>query len=506
MKKNILLFHLYPFRPHVDYFEFLLENLKKKHNVTVIRCFNNFSNCYYKKINGDSINTCIKCNLYSNPLKDSFLPKLKPLNEENHKESLVSSLASAKRLETPEQIDDFFKKNKNEINLYNKDLNISKESFLNVLKKNKIDFVWGFNGRMDHTKMFFKACKQMDIPFISFEYPWFGNGINLIANEDCLSLKVYHYVNNTYGKYPLTFDQSKLAFKYANKRLKKIMDLEWRDFSSLKSHQKKSNYKVLILPSSRSEFEGHDDYFCNWGHSSHGFKLVIEELGIDNSDIYIQFHPIWFQKINKIDGKNPINFYMSWAAANNYNILSPSEVYERKDLILKSDIIVINGSSAGLEAGFMGKKIINVDKNKYTFSGVTIDIFDKNELSKLKVKIHNHDVSKVKRATLRFFYTIMFRVNSFEEDVIVESSTRVKFTSKNKLNVLERYMELANQKEFIINDKTFGENTEKFEDQFINKVFEDISINKEINSNDKNWKRYNKSINFLRSFIKKGDL
>ena len=261
---------------------------------------------------------------------------------------------------------------------------------MKLLDKYEIDFVWGFNGRMDHTNMFFKVCKEKDIPFISYEYPWFGNGINLIANQDCLSLKVYHYVNKTYGKHPLTYVQSELAFKYANKRFKKIMDLEWRDFSSLKSREVKSKYPVLILPSSRSEFEGHDDYICNWGHSSDGFKSVIEELGVKNSDIYIQFHPIWFQKINKIDGRNPIEFYTSWAKSNNFNILSPTEVYESKDLIKNSNIILINGSSAGLEAGFMGKKIINVDKNKYTYSGVTIDIYDKNELSNLKIKIKNH--------------------------------------------------------------------------------------------------------------------
>ena len=67
-------------------------------------------------------------------------------------------------------------------------------------------------------------------------------------------------------------------------------------------------------------------------------------------------------------------------------------------------------------------------------------------------------------------------------------------------------MELASRKKFIINDLTFGENTERFEDQFINRVFEDRVNNKVLKAIKKNWKRYNKNINFLRSFIQKGDL
>ncbi|MDA7655074.1 hypothetical protein OAG92_04820 [Akkermansiaceae bacterium] len=455
---------------------------------------------------GKGIATCLKCNIYSNPFEDLYLPKIKKGPNRDYKKSLVSAIASSKRLESTAQIAKFFENNQNFVANYNNDLNEAKRSFLQILNERKIDFVWGFNGRMDHTNIFFKTCKEEGVPFISFEYPWFGNGINLIANEDCLSLKVYHHLNQKFGHRPLTNDQCSLAFRYANNRFKKIMDVEWRDFSKLKSYRSESRYKILILPSSRSEFEGHDDYVSRWGHCTEGFKSVIDELGIHSSDVYIQFHPIWFQEINKIKGEHHVRFYAKWAKKNRFNILSSSEVFESKDLISKSDIILINGSSAALEAGLMGKKIINVDLNKYTYSGVTIDIFDKNELLNLKGRIGKHDTQNVRRSTLRFFYTIMFRINSLERDVIVESSTKVKFTRSDRLPLLEKYMEIATEGQFIINDKTFGEENEEGEDKFIEMIFNKESGREDPACDPSAWKSYNRTLNYFRSLFRKGDL
>lgn len=499
MKKNILIFHLYPFRPHVDYSKFLVDNLKDKHNVIVLRCFNNFSNCYYKSLKGNNLKTCIQCNLYSNPFNDTYLPNKKVEHVKDNRESIVSSIATAKRLESTQQIKKHFKNHSAEIDKYNLDLNKAFQTFLSIIKKKEVDFVWGFNGRMDHTKMFFKACKAENIPFISFEYPWFGNGINLIANEDCLSLKVYHYVNKKFSKHPLTYLQCQLAFKYASRRFNKQMGTEWRDYSSFKIQKSKQNIKALILPSSRSEFEGHNDYKCEWGHSTNGFRRVLEELDIDSSHVYIQFHPIWFQKVNGVSGKNPINYYTNWVKDMGYNAISSSETFESKDLISRSDLILINGSSAALEAGLMGKKIINVDKNKFTYSGVTIDVYKPESLSTLKQKINAHDVNTVKRATLRFFYSLMGRVNSFEREILATTSTKVKFAEKDFLPVLEDYMKTSINKKLIINDKTIGLKTEPIEDEFIADLF------KKNRTNQYKWKKYNKILGVFRSLIAKGD-
>ena len=153
-------------------------------------------------------------------------------------------------------------------------------------------------------------------------------------------------------------------------------------------------------------------------------------------------HPIWFQKIYSIDGSNIIDFYTEWANSNNISVISENSAFESKDLIQKSEIILINNSNVNvLRQGFWGKKIINIENNKFNYSGICLDVLSEKNIGDIKPWIKNFKSEKVQRKTFRFFYNIMFRINSYESNVRSNLSP-IRYSyyySKNKIkNIIER--------------------------------------------------------------------
>src|SRR5690606_28320696 len=116
------------------------------------------------------------------------------------------------------------------------------------------EFVFGFNGRMDHTAACFKVCKELGIPFISFETGDFGNGLRFIANSDCLDLNIWLKANRRFSNKSLNISQAIAAYSYAKRRFSKNFKNEWREYSGYQQYEGEKQYKIVVLPSSRSEF------------------------------------------------------------------------------------------------------------------------------------------------------------------------------------------------------------------------------------------------------------
>lgn len=506
---KVAIFLTYPFRPHKFHYKFLKNELSNS-GIKYIeyKGLNKKSLNYYKLINSKSFFSKLKYWIW----RLGYIPRFtstsdfkRNLKDKNFDSAINSVIATSNRFETKSQLNNFIENNKDFIKDYKNDLKESFIDFENFLKKNNINFVIGFNGRMDHTRVYFDVCKILNIPFFSYESSWFGNGLQLISNNDCLSLDVWHKSNKRFLKYKLSKNQSRLAAVYASSRFNKIMKSEWRDYSNNQHLPKefKNKIKVLILPSSRSEFEGHPDYISSWRHSTNGFLKIIDFLGVKKKDVYLQMHPIWFQKIYSIDGKNIIDFYREWANSYNISVISENFAFESKDLIAKSEIILINGSSACFEAGILGKKIINTENNKFNYSGICLDVLSEKNIGDIKPWIKNFKSEKVQRRTFRFFYNIMFRINSYESNVRSNlSPTSYNYNySKNKI---QKIIERAISRDDIFSDEYIYEGDMDYEKFYIDSILEGKTFEE--------FRDFKQGINYeniftkIRNIFPKGDL
>ena len=143
------------------------------------------------------------------------------------------------------------------------------QSTLRWIEKNKLEAVICFNGRMDLPRALTYACEKAGIPYITHERTWFGDGIQLIPNANCLSIAAVNKMAMDFQNKPLTLEQAKLAAKLVSERFLQRNVLEWRVYNKTPEPVSwpltSPGLRVLVLPSSRNEFSGHDEWKSGWG-------------------------------------------------------------------------------------------------------------------------------------------------------------------------------------------------------------------------------------------------
>lgn len=434
---RIGIFVFYPFRPHTSHLIYIKRNLEiLGHVVFEYRCNGMLDSCFYRIEKSKSPLACMACSHTINRSKFNQ-------NDLKYSKDWMAKgvLATLKRIEywstdTDEKYEEL-------LSQLNKDLAYTDAKFSNWLVNNSIDYVIGFNGRMDHTAVAFNRCKELSIPFASFESLWFGNGLQILPNADCLSLDYWHRMNRYFSDRPLTKTQLNKVWPYVKKKLKSGFDGEWRQFDF--EINKKIDAEVLVLPSSRSEFLGHPDYISEWGHSTEGFSSFIAEMGINPSKVVVKAHPIWLQAVRGIEQDSAFELYKKWCQEKGYYFDYDAGV-DPKYLASQVKFILVNGSSAAIELGLHGYKIVCVERSKYSFSGVCVDYLNNRQEIKFREK------KEVFKSTVRFMYGVMFRLGSLEGDVRFKGD----ITSFSYRNNLEYFEKLLGADDCFFNDETYG--------------------------------------------------
>jgi hypothetical protein len=304
---------------------------------------------------------------------------------------------------------------------------------VNWIKKNSIDAVIVFNGRMDVTKAVFEAAKAQNIKVVSLERTWFGDGLQILPQEDCLGLKSVNCMVGEWASRPLSIKQASRAAAYIASRFLGTNHTEWRSYNPNANVQKwpveGGRHKILLIPGSRNEIWGHPDWESEWAHPINAYDALIDHFKLEPSDIVLRAHPNWGEKIGKVDGLLPEAFYSAWAKKRGILVIPSKSNVSTLGLIRQCDAVVLAAGSAALEAGALGKQIIGVGPSNYMNAGIREDATSQKSLSKLSLR-KNLDISlqeeianEVRRKTLRFAYTITSRVPQFVEFVRCKTST-----------------------------------------------------------------------------------
>ena len=192
MKVGIACF--FPWRPHVQQANYLGRLLQDDgHAVEYLVCDGQLTSCYQKMVakRTESSFTCAKCILggfrtYSGG-KNVRLPRVDLIPNKDAIDWCQSSASTLYRGESFEHLES--EEKRSIARALEPGVQRAYASTLRWLNDSNVDALLTFNGRMDVTRATIEAADAADIPFVTMERPWFGDGIQLLPGEQCIGLR-----------------------------------------------------------------------------------------------------------------------------------------------------------------------------------------------------------------------------------------------------------------------------------------------------------------------------
>ncbi|WP_434650379.1 capsule biosynthesis protein [Pseudomonas sp. D1-2] len=432
---RIGLVNMFSFRPHVEHLYYLARMLEDGgHEIFYLTCDGAVSNCYSRAIKGKrKLEECPKCILggvRSFPVKNvtSVSSGSESLDSDVLDRLALSSSCTLNRTESE------IEWNEPQVVTVRESLyvpiNTVYQSAARWIEDNRIEAVICFNGRMDLPRAITYACEQKNIPYITHERTWFGDGLQLIPNANCLSLKALGDMVKEYDDRPLTAEQARLAGRLAGERFLQKNSLEWRLYNRNPEPAPwpltSDGPRVLVIPSSKNEFAGHDEWRTEWTDNTKALDDLFEAFSIKPEQVVVRCHPNWAENIGKVVGDRSLSLYKEWAFKNNIYCISSEQKASTYDLIQQADIVVLNGGSSAVEAGVCGKQVICMGPSTYQEAGFLRAFRDKQSLYANDARV-SLDPDVVIRKTLRFLYLRSHRFSQYVKYVKAVETTRYRY-------------------------------------------------------------------------------
>ncbi|WP_417204635.1 hypothetical protein [Acetoanaerobium sticklandii] len=435
---------MYSYRPHVEHGTYLAREFEKEgHTISYFVCSGKLNSCYTKELRKSDNIECIKCRIgsfesYSNNI---FLTKNQnievTLKDDELRDLVKSSSYTLTRIENPKD-----KLSKKVLELQNRLMHSAGIIYENAkvwIGENNLDYVFLFNGRMDHTNAIRKACVDLGIKYCTFERTIFGSGIQINISGNCLDLTDLRKMTQFYIDKQLLDNQTKLASKIIEDRISGVGN-EWRLYNvggrQAKWPTKKSR-KILILPSSGNEVMGHDDWSYGWESFLEGYEKVIEKLEIEYSECVLRAHPNWSETIGNAKGDDIADYYKEWCQLKGIHYIESRSDIDTKSLIKEADLVLLNGSSAVFEANYFRTPVVCIAKCFFDTANIATMITAQEFIANYTYD----DVTKVDLESrfencLRFLYILTYRFPQFVNKVISISTTRYTYYKPDNINSL----------------------------------------------------------------------
>lgn len=424
--------NIFSFRPHVEHLYYLSLLVKQAgHEVFFLACDGSVSNCYPRALKGTSkLTECPKCVLggvrsYPVGPVTSISASTSGLVVATLDALALSSSCTLARTESDADwyVPDVIEVRKS---LYDPIASVH-ESAMRWIERNRLDAVICFNGRMDLTRALTYACERSGIPYLTHERTWFGDGLHLIPNANCLSIEPVDKMVRDFESRPLTLVQAKLAGKLAGERFLQRNSLEWRVYNKNPDPTPwplaSAGLRVLVLPSSRNEFAGHDEWKTGWADNTQALDDFFEAFAVKPEQVVVRCHPNWAENIGQVTGVRSLELYRRWTEKRGIHSISSEQKASTYDLIQQADIVVMNGGSSAVEAGVCGKQVICLGPVNYQNAGFVRVFRDRASLSAAGASAPI-DPEVVIRKTLRFLYLSARRFPQYVDYVRAAETTR----------------------------------------------------------------------------------
>ena len=259
-------------------------------------------------------------------------------------------------------------------------------SSLNHMKKFRPDEVYIYNGRIYRYQPMMRIAQSTMLKdnINVYEWPTFGN-LNLSYSKGS-------YGHNSGNHSRQVFEASqkdntdflkreafskKLLEKNINKK-----NLPWENKQikgSLPKNFSKSNFNITYFTSSEFEYLGIPEIEKNFKFKNNlgAIKSILKCINEKPSTfLNIRMHPqggldsdTYFKEFQKLK-----KYY------SNFQIIEPNSTVDSHELMKKSDLIIVIHSTAGLEASYLNKNVINLGMTTWSSFEISKRCFDEKEL------------------------------------------------------------------------------------------------------------------------------
>lgn len=305
------------------------------------------------------------------------------------------------------------------------------------IEQDKLEALCVFNGRMDATRGITEAARDAGIRFVSLERTWFGDGLQLLPDENCLGLGSVDRLMTAWRDAPLDRVQALRAAGHVAARFLRRNVKEWRAYNVAAKVTPwpvtQAGRRVLLTPSSRNEVWGHPDWRLRWPDLTAGFDALIDQLDLQPGELVLRGHPNWAERIGSRDGSLSETHFGDWARRRGVHVIASADRTSTLGLIEQADAVVVCGGSAALEAGILGKQVIALGPSIYQRAGFQSDAYDAEQLERVRLHIdlplaeRSQEAARIARQTLRFCHTMVYRVPQYVPYVRSITTTRYEY-------------------------------------------------------------------------------
>lgn len=459
---------MFAWRPHVEHLIWLARYSRKAgHDVSFLTCDAALSSCYSRELRPDrsTARTCASCIAGGvrsfeahgvTSLRSLRTPA--PLDRGFGRAMGKSSAATLGRFETQE---DFESEPFGRI--ADRLAGPCEETYRGArrwIEHNRLEAVCVFNGRIDVTRAVFDAARDAGIRVVSLERTWFGDGLQLLPGENCLGLGAVNRLMREWRTRPLLPEQAARTAGIIATRFSGGNEREWRAYNRGAKVAKWPNpgkgQRLLFLPGSRNEVYGDPDWTSGWGDATKAYDAIIDRLGLDPQHLVLRCHPNWSERIGLNDGSISERFFTDWARARGVYVIASSEAASTQSLMDQAHGVVVAGSSAGLEAGMLGKRILAISPSIYQAAGFQTTIYAPSDLDRVErdiIQVSEEQAREIARLTLRFAHTMIYRVPQFVENVRCLTTTKYRYSEPANFG---RFIRLLEGEELSADDARYA--------------------------------------------------
>ena len=432
---------LYSWRPHVEHLYYLAGLVEQAgHEVRYLTCDADMPTCYIRQLRPQrsAVVECTACRLggvrsYTNRGVSSIGALMSDSSSAGSAlEWAASSASTIGRFEADADYESA------EFHALNERLaaptDIGYRAAKAWIKREGLDAVVVFNGRMDGTRGIMEAARDAGIRSITMERTWFGDGLQLLPDENCLGLKSVNRMVADWADVPLTRPQAFRAAGLVAARFLRTNTKEWRAYNTSASINDwpvaAGKAKVLLVPGSRNEVWGHPDWEDQWSSRTASYDQLMAHLGLGPDDVVLRAHPNWAERIGARTGELSERFYRQWAEERGVPMIPSHDNTSTLGLIEQADLVVVHGGSAALEAGMIGKRVVGLSPSNYQYAGFVENACSPEELVRIgpiDAAVQAQNAHRVASRTLRFCYTSAYRLPQFASYVRCLDPTRYEY-------------------------------------------------------------------------------
>lgn len=436
---------IYAWRPHVEHLHYLAGLARQAgHQVSFLTCDADLSSCYTKEVRpsrSDAVH-CMGCRIGGlRSYESSGIHSIGQLADDH--------------LVMPDGASSWCRSSASTLGRFESDTDFESAEFHALvdrldgptrraygaarrwIDRERLDAICLFNGRMDATRAVLEAARAAELPFVSVERTWFGDGLLMLPGENCIGLHTADTMVRDWRNLPLTQAQALRAASHVASRFLRRNGKEWRAYNlSARTTDwpiAQSRRRVLLVPGSRNEVWGHPDWTSKWKEHTAAFDALMEHLGLSADDVVLRCHPNWGEYIGSTDGSKAERHYTDWAKRRGIHCIASTDPTSTLGLIELCDAVVVCGGSAALEAGLLGKQVIAVSPSVYQEAGFQSNADSPESLrslvlhATLDAATHGLQSAHIARQTLRFAYTMIYRLSQYVNQVRCVTTTRYEY-------------------------------------------------------------------------------